>query len=229
MTDNASISFIDSIKNGLQSQFSGSLNPGTVIVTLLLACAMGLFVLFIYRKTFTGVLYSRTFGLSLVMVTLVTSLIILPIVSNLTLSLGMVGALSIVRFRTAVKDAMDTMFMFWGIAIGICLGANFWQVAVVGSLIIGLLLVIITGIKFKSALPYLLVLHYNQGATNEVRHLLAKNPQHKLKSKTVRQDNVELTVELRLAKGQDMFVDQFLGIDGVYDASLMSYQGDLIS
>lgn len=220
---------IKDVLAGMVDMSSNTLSPLNVIVTLLLACAIGLFIFFIYRKTFSGVMYSRNFGLSLVMITMITSLIILPITSNLTLSLGMVGALSIVRFRTAVKDAMDTMFMFWGIAVGICLGARFWAVAIIGSLGIGLLMVLLTMIKFRTALPYLLVLHFDSEASGSVRALLAKLPGHKLKSRTVRGNSVEMTVEMRLRAEEAGFVDKFLMIDGVYDASLISYQGDIIS
>ena len=227
MNDN--VSFGDIINQTVADQFSNTLSPLNVLVTLLLALAIGLFIYFIYRKTFSGVLYSRNFGLSLVMVTLVTSLIILPITSNLTLSLGMVGALSIVRFRTAVKDAMDTMYMFWGIAVGICLGARFWAVAAIGSLGIGLIMILLTSIKLKSALPYLLVLHYENDSSQQVRALLSKVPGHKLKSKTLRGTTVEMTVEMRLRNEEAAFVDKFMMIDGMYDASLISYQGDNIS
>ena len=227
MNDN--VSFGDIINQTVADQFSNTLSPLNVLVTLLLALAIGLFIYFIYRKTFSGVLYSRNFGLSLVMVTLVTSLIILPITSNLTLSLGMVGALSIVRFRTAVKDAMDTMYMFWGIAAGIALGARFYVVAVVGSLIIGLIMVVVSVIKIKGTMPYLLVLHFDASASGSIRSLVGRLPSHKLKSRTVRGDVVEMTVELRIREEEAGFVDRFLQIDGVYDASLISYQGDAIS
>ncbi len=220
---------IKDVLSGMTDLSSNSLSPLNVIITLLLACAIGLFIFFIYRKTFSGVMYSRNFGLSLVMITMITSLIILPITSNLTLSLGMVGALSIVRFRTAVKDAMDTMFMFWGIAVGICLGARFWVVAIIGSLGIGLLMVLLTMLKFRTALPYLLVLHFDTAASGQVRALLSKLPGHKLKSRTVRGNSVEMTVEMRLRAEESGFVDKFLMIEGVYDASLISYQGDIIS
>ncbi|MGI6151596.1 MAG: DUF4956 domain-containing protein [Christensenellales bacterium] len=212
------------------TDLSGStLSPLNVIITLALACALGLFIFFIYRKTFSGVMYSRNFGLSLVMVTMITALIILPITSNLTLSLGMVGALSIVRFRTAVKDAMDTMFMFWGIAVGICMGAKFWAVGLVGSLAIGLLMVLLSVIKFRTSLPYLLILHFDLGAAPNVKAMLGKLPTHKLKSRTVRGNSVEMTVELRLRNEETGFVDKLTQLDGMYDASLISYQGDIIS
>lgn len=223
------LSAIDIIKNSVLSQFTGVLNPVNVLITLLIAFALGLFILFIYRKTFAGVLYSRSFGLSLVMITMITSLIILPISSNIVLSLGMVGALSIVRFRTAVKDPMDTMFLFWGIASGLCAGANYWGVSIIGSIIIGLVIVLLTVIKFKQALPYLFVIHFHEDAYPNIRKLLPTLPQYRLKSKTVRGGSVELTLELRLHDADDAFVDKFLDIDGVHDASLLSYQGELIS
>ena len=208
---------------------SGTLSPLSVLLTLVLACAVGLFIFFIYKKTFSGVMYSRNFGLSLIMVTMITALIIMPITSNLTLSLGMVGALSIVRFRTAVKDAMDTMFMFWGIAAGICMGAKFYAVGVIGSLAIGLLMVLLCVIKIKSAMPYLLVLHFDNSASPTIKAMLSKLPTHKLKSRSVKAGTVEITVEVRLRSEDAGFVDKFTQVPGVYDASLISYQGDIIS
>jgi len=228
MTESSTTSIKD-VLSSITDMSSGTLSPLNVIVTLLLACALGLFIFFIYRKTFSGVMYSRNFGLSLVMITMITSLIILPITSNLTLSLGMVGALSIVRFRTAVKDAMDTMFMFWGIAVGICMGAKFWAVGIVGSLAIGLLMVLLSVIKIRTALPYLLVLHFDINAAANVKAMLGKLPAHKLKSRTVRGNNVEMTVEVRVRSEEAAFVDKFSQLEGMYDASLISYQGDIIS
>ena len=143
MENNTTTTFND-VLSSMTDLSGNALSPLSVVITILLACAVGVFVFFIYKKTFSGVLYSRNFGISLIMVTMVTALIITIISSNLTLSLGMVGALSIVRFRTAVKDAMDTMYMFWGIAAGIALGARFYVVAVVGSLIIGLIMVVVS-------------------------------------------------------------------------------------
>ena len=224
-----SLSAIDIIKNSVLEQFTGALNPVHVLISLGLSFLLGLFVWFIYRKTFAGVLYSRSFGLSLIMVTMITALIILPISSNIVLSLGMVGALSIVRFRTAVKDPMDTMFLFWGIALGICVGANFWAVAVMGAIIIGLVLVLISIIKSKGALPFLLVIHYHEKVSPEVRKMLGSLPRYKLKSKVLRNETVEMTVEVRMGSDEDMIVDKFLSINGVYDASLLSYQGEMIS
>ncbi len=228
MTNNA-LSTSDVIKKSVASQFSGVLNPVHVLITLAIAFALGLFILFIYRKTFAGVLYSRSFGLSIVLVTMITALIILPISSNIVLSLGMVGALSIVRFRTAVKDPMDTMFLFWGIAAGLCAGASFWGVAIIGSLFIGLIMVILTGVKLRMAMPYLLVLHYREESGHEVKRLLPMLPKHKLKSKVLRNNLVEMTLEVRLNPGEEDVLEQFANISGMNDVSLLSYQGELIS
>ena len=228
MENNTTTTFND-VLSSMTDLSGNALSPLSVVITILLACAVGVFVFFIYKKTFSGVLYSRHFGISLIMVTMVTALIITIISSNLTLSLGMVGALSIVRFRTAVKDAMDTMYMFWGIAAGIALGARFYVVAVVGSLIIGLIMVVVSVIKIKGTMPYLLVLHFDASASGSIRSLVGRLPSHKLKSRTVRGDVVEMTVELRIREEEAGFVDRFLQIDGVYDASLISYQGDAIS
>ena len=148
--------FFSSLLAGLQNAFSfGDLGVVRILLTLALAFLLGMFIFTIYRKTFSGVMYSKNFGVSLVMLSMVTSFIILPITSNLTLSLGMVGALSIVRFRTAVKDPIDTVYMFWSIAVGISLGAKFFLPAILASVIIGFLMLILSGMKFRNTMPYL--------------------------------------------------------------------------
>lgn len=209
--------------------FSSTLNPLQVLITLLLALVVGLYVFFIYRRTFGGVLYSRSFNVSLVLLTLVTSLVIMLISSNLTLSLGMVGALSIVRFRTAVKEPIDTVYMFWAVGEGIALGAQFFDVAVIAGLVIGVIMVLLTVFKVRASSPYLLILHYNEAVSQQVIALVRKLPGARLKSKTAQRDGVELTVELRIREDETGFVEKFLRLDGVYDASLISYQGDFVS
>ena len=166
------------------------------------------------------------FNVSLVLLTLVTSFVIMLITSNLTLSLGMVGALSIVRFRTAVKEPIDTVFMFWAVGEGIALGAQFFDVAVIAGLVIGVIMVLLTVFKVRSSSPYLLILHYNEAVSQQVIGLVRKLPGARLKSKTAQRDGVELTVELRIREDETGFVEKFLRLDGVYDASLISYQGD---
>jgi ABC-type Fe3+ transport system permease subunit len=226
------ITFNDIIKKKFLEQFAlgtQDLTLSRVLITLSVAFVIGLFIYYIYKRTFNGVLYSRNFNVSLVMISMVTSLIILPITSNLTLSLGMVGALSIVRFRTAVKEPIDTVFMFWAIAVGITTGAGFFYVAISGSLLIGIILLFLSLIKVKGTTPYLLVIHHDHHSIQEVARVLRQLPKHKLKSKTVTRDGIELTIEIQLKDDTTSYINRFLQISGVQDAALVSYQGDYVS
>lgn len=221
---------LNSLFSGLSSTFSfGDIGVVRILLTMALAFVIGLFIFFVYRKTFAGVMYSRNFGVSLVMLTIITSFIILPITSNLTLSLGMVGALSIVRFRTAVKDPIDTIYMFWAIAAGITLGAKFFLPALLSTLVIGLLLLLLNGMRFRSTMPYLLVLRFDDGAAGHVNNLLRRIPDINIKSKTVSEHGVEMTIELRLRDSDMQIVDRFLDIPGVFDATIVSYGGDIVA
>ncbi len=212
--------FFSNLVAGLQNAFSfGDLSVVRILLTLGLAFLIGMYIFAIYRKTFSGVMYSKNFGVSLVMLAMITSFIILPITSNLTLSLGMVGALSIVRFRTAVKDPIDTVYMFWSIAVGIALA----------SAVIGVLMLLLSGMRFRSTMPYLLVLRFNENATNNVYGLLKRLPESQLKSKTVGSAGVEMTLEIRLRESDLQVVERFLEIPGVYDASIISYGGDIVA
>ena len=209
--------------------FSITLSPLQVILTLVIALLVGLFVFFIYKKTFGGVMYSRNFNLSLIMLTLVTSLMLMLINNNLALSMGMVGALSIIRFRTAVKDPIDTVFMFWVVGEGIAIGTRFYDIAVIAALVIGVIMVVLTVFKGKASMPYLLIIHYHEGASQQVRQMVKQLPNARLKSKTAQRDGIELTMELRLKENETGFVEKFLRVDGVYDATLISHQGDIVS
>ena len=203
--------------------------PWLTIFTVIAAFLVGLYVFFIYRVTFSGVIYSRTFNLSLVMLSMVSAMVIMFMSNNVKLSLGMVGALSIVRFRTAIKDPIDTVFMFWAIAEGIALGAGYFIEGVVGAIFVGLLMVLLTMIKGKQSMPYLLILHYDESAARAVKQMVNQLPNGRVKSKTVSQDGVEMTVELRIRQSETGFVDKFLRVEGVYDATLIAHQGDMIS
>ena len=209
--------------------FSITLSPLQVILTLVIALLVGLFVFFIYKKTFGGVMYSRNFNLSLIMLTLVTSLMLMLINNNLALSMGMVGALSIIRFRTAVKDPIDTVFMFWAVGEGIAIGTRFYDIAVIAALVIGVIMVVLTVFKGKASMPYMLIIHYHEGASQQVRQMVKQLPNARLKSKTAQRDGIELTMELRLRENETGFVEKFLRVDGVYDATLISHQGDIVS
>lgn len=213
----------------LSDIFSITLSPLQVILTLVIALLVGLFVFFIYKKTFGGVMYSRNFNLSLIMLTMVTSLMLMLINNNLALSMGMVGALSIIRFRTAVKDPIDTVFMFWAVGEGIAIGTRFYDIAVIAALVIGVIMVVLTVFKGKASMPYLLIIHYHEGASQQVRQMVKQLPNARLKSKTAQRDGIELTMELRLRENETGFVEKFLRVDGVYDATLISHQGDIVS
>ena len=154
-----------------------------LLATVTLAFFIGLFVYLIYRLTFSGVIYSKTFNMSLVMLTMVSAMVILFMSNNLKLSLGMVGALSIVRFRTAIKDPIDTVFMFWAIGEGIALGAGFILAAIIGAILIGIFMLLLASSKKKASLPYLLILHYEELASKQIKSMVAQIPYARVKSK----------------------------------------------
>jgi uncharacterized membrane protein YhiD involved in acid resistance len=191
---------------------------------MLVALAVGLFIYFVYRKCFRGVVYSHNYNVTFVLMTIITALIIMTISTNIVLSLGMVGALSIVRFRTAVKDPMDIIYMFWAVSAGIAAGAKIYAVAIVGSLVVGAVIWWLSRRK-EAAPPYLIVLHYEEQAEEEVKRIVRKL-NAVLKSKTVRKGMAELTVEIRLRNDNTSFIGELSGIAGVTDVSLVSYNGE---
>ena len=209
--------------------FTLSMSPLRVLITLLLALAVGGFICFIYKRTFGGVMYSRNFNLSLIVLTMVTSLMLMLINNSLALSMGMVGALSIIRFRTAIKDPMDSVFMFWSVGEGIALGTKFYDIAVISAIAIGVVLAAMGAFKFKGTRPYILIIHYDEAASAQIKQMIKQLPSPRLKSKTVQRDGIELTMELRLKDNETGFVEKFLRVDGVYDAALISHQGDIVS
>ena len=172
----------------------------------------------------SGVLYSPTFAMTLMMLTLITTPVVMCIKSDIALSMGMVGALSIVRFRTAVKDPMDTAYMFWALTMGILLGAELYVHALAVVLCIGLILMLMTFVRFRNPNAYLLVVHYDDYAEQEITQLLRRTVrQRKLRSKTVTRSGAEMTVEVRLDSKQDL-VSAVLNIEGVHDATLVACQ-----
>ncbi len=225
------MSVVDTIKKSVLENFSGSISVGGMIISLIVAFLIGIFIIYVYRKTYTGVVYSKSFGLCILMLSMVTAMIIRTISSNISLSLGMVGALSIVRFRTAVKEPVDTGFMFWGISAGIMAGAGLYVIALVASLLLGVLYFVIYLMGFKVSNRYLLVLKYDVEAHNEVMKKIKQLKKFKVRSKSIFKDNVELSLEVDLKESQKggvdtSIVDQFNGVDGVINASLIAYQND---
>ena len=198
--------------------------PLNVALVLLAGLAVGLFISLVYKKTYRGVLYSPNFALTLIMLTLVTAPVVMAIGSNVALSMGMVGALSIVRFRTAVKDPMDTAYMFWALTMGILLGAELYVIAIVVALGISVILFGLTFIKLRNPNAYLLVLHYDDEAEYDIMNLLRRTvKQQRLRSKTVTRSGAEMTVEVRMERRSDL-VGHMLDIEGVHDATLVACQ-----
>ena len=196
-------------------------------IALVLAFLLGLFIFFIYKKSYSGVMYSMSFGVTLVALTLITTLLILTVVSNIVLSLGMVGALSIVRFRTAIKEPMDIAFLFWAIAAGIVLAAGLIPLAVFGSLFIGLVLFAFSRKKTVDA-PYILVVHCENSQVEEQTRLFVASQVRRLnlKSKSVESGCVELNYEVRLRDDDSAFVNELEAMEGVRRVVLVSYNGD---
>ena len=196
-------------------------------LALALAFGIGLFIFLVYKKTFSGVMYSSSFGVTLVALTMITTMVILAVTSNVVLSLGMVGALSIVRFRTAIKEPLDIAFLFWSIAAGIVLAAGLLPLAVIGSVCIGVVLLVFVNKKSWAA-PYILVLRCDGGESAQAAQTFLESRTRRcvLKSKTVQPGEVELDLEVRMKDGDTGFVNTLASMEGVRSAALVSYNGD---
>ena len=196
-------------------------------IAMLLAFAIGLFIFFVYKKTFAGVMYSASFGVSIMAMTLITTLIILAVTSNIILSLGMVGALSIVRFRTAVKEPLDIAFLFWSISAGIVIGAGLIPLAIIGSIFIGIILLVFANKKSNDT-PYIVVLNLesDKAESDCMAVIKAKTKKSLIKAKTVSKNGIELTVEVRLLDMSAKLLNELLHINGVNNACLVSYNGE---
>ena len=222
---NDTMKFDDIIKKSVLSLDAfRSVSYIDMIIGFISSFAIGMFIYWVYRKYFRGVVYSYNYNVSFVLMTMITTLIIMTISTNIVLSLGMVGALSIVRFRTAVKDPLDIVYMFWAISAGIANGAKMYPLAIFGSLIIGLTLAWLSKKKTKQQ-AYLLIIRHLDQATDELRVQLQKLDT-KLKSKTVRKDYTEMTLEISLRDDNTAFMKVINDIDGVLESSLVNYTGD---
>lgn len=196
-------------------------------IAMLISFAIGLFIFYVYQKTFSGVMYSASFGVSIMAMTLITTLIILAVTSNIILSLGMVGALSIVRFRTAVKEPLDIAFLFWAISAGIVVGAGLIPLAVIGTIFIGIILLIFVNRKSNDT-PYIIVLNLdNDNAEKNCMEMInARTKKSLIKAKTVTKNGIELTVEVRLIDMSAKLLNELIEIKGVNNACLVSYNGE---
>ena len=218
---------LDSLFDFTYLNRAASFSIPDILTALLVSFALGLFIFFVYTKTFKGVMYSSSFGISLIAMDLISTLVILTVSSNLLVSLGMVGALSIVRFRTVVKEPLDLVYLFWSITTGIIVGAGLIPLAVIGTVVIGLILFIFVNRKTNDS-PYIVVISCD-GETSETKSLEILNAQTKkfaVKAKSATKDGVELTVEVRLKESSSQFVSALTDIEGVSGATLVSYNGD---
>lgn len=213
-----------------KSSFLENVNSVSIVdmtLAMILSFGIGLFIFLIYKKTFSGVMYSSGFGVTLVALTMITTLVILAVTSNIVLSLGMVGALSIVRFRTAIKEPLDIAFLFWSIAEGIVLAAGMIPLAVFGGVFIGVILLLFVN-KKSHVTPYIVVLScMNQESERTAMDFLKKEVNRcTVKSKTVQRSMIEVTAEIRMKSEDTWFINTISGMDGVKSAVLVSYNGD---
>lgn len=223
------MTFNDIFKSSFLESVS-SFSVADTIIGLLFSLVVGLFIFVIYKKTLTGVMYSTGFALTLVGMAMVTTLVIMAVTSNVVLSLGMVGALSIVRFRAAIKEPMEIVFLFWSLAAGIVIGAGMIPLAVIGSAIIGVILLLFANRKIHNN-PYILVMSCtDEKAEKAVLDILGKDTEHYIvKSKTITTAGIELTAELRTKDASTSFVNLISRLPGVENATLVSYNGEYLS
>ena len=214
------ITFADIMKGKFLEEFS-AISMTDALVAIALSFALSLFIVFIYRATYAGVNYSRNFTGCLMMLSMVTTMVILVISSNMVLSLGMVGALSIVRFRTAVKEPTDTAFLFWAIATGIICGAGYVTISILMTLLLGLLFVAVHAFAGKQKFgTYMIVVRYD--ADSELETKLAALNGYKMKNKTMTGNYTELVAELKLTDAQLKKIDFLRNIPGVREVTIMN-------
>lgn len=223
------MSFNDIFKNSFLER-AASFSIVDTLISLVLAFALGMFIYFVYKKTYQGVMFSQSFGVSLVALTMIATFIILAVTSNVVLSLGMVGALSIVRFRTAVKDPLDIVYLFWAVGVGIVLGACMYPLAVIGSAVVGIILILFVRAKTPDCEYILVVNCTGDGAESKALAIIKESTKKSVvKSKTVSKGYTEVTYEIKLNGDSTEFVNKLSAADGIEKAVLVSYNGDYMS
>lgn len=220
------MTFNDIFKSSFLQNVS-AVQPLDMLIALTLAFCVGLFIFCVYKKTYQGVMFSSSFGVTLVALTMITTLVILAVTSNVVLSLGMVGALSIVRFRTAIKEPLDIAFLFWAIAAGIVLAAGLIPLAVFGSVFIGVILLLFVNRK-SGVNPYIVVLQCENTESEKAAFdcLSEQTKRCVVKSKTAQKGMIELNCEIRLTGDNTDFINRLADMPGVQSAVLVSYNGD---
>lgn len=204
-----------------------ALTPAGIIAAMASSLLCGVIIYLVYRFCYRGVVYSDNFNILLVMITSITGFIIMTISSNVVLSLGMVGALSIVRFRSAIKDPLDIGFLFWSIAAGITAGAGLYFVAVLGTCLIAAIYIVFSMIKMSKR-NYLLIVHYDDSAEDNVNAVLG-GMKYRLKNKTKTGDHSELTIEIHVKNNDTSELSRFKGIEGVSSVTLLEYNGEYMN
>lgn len=226
LTDQPIIRKSDLLTSDWWSQQFASFTPGKTALVLLFALVAGVIVSLVYRKTYRGVMYNPSFTTTLILLTLVTAPVVMAIGSDIGLSMGMVGALSIVRFRTAVKDPIDTAYMFWAITMGILIGSGSLIISLVVVATISVIMLALSFVKLRTSENYLLVVHYDPSAEQEISAELHHNVRnYRIRSKTVTRAGAEMTVDLRMRYRSDI-VGRLLDVQGVHDATLVSCQNE---
>ena len=222
------MSFSDVFKNSFLESVE-SFTVTDLLLGMAFAVVISLFIFWVYKKTFTGIMYSPGFSLTLIGLCLVTTLVIMAVTSNVVLSLGMVGALSIVRFRAAIKDPMEIVFLFWSIAVGIVIGAGMIPLALTGSVIIGVILMIFAN-RRQPGTPYILIVNCADDSAERTAVEAAKSSVSKFvtKAKTVNASGIELTAQVRLKDGETTFINNISALEGVSNATLVSYSGEFV-
>lgn len=216
----------DFIKNSiLESGVFDGVSMTSAALGLLTALIMGAVIYFVYRKFYTGVIYSRSFAITLVGMTVLTAMVTLAISTNIVISLGMVGALSIVRFRTAIKDPLDLLYLFWAITTGITSGARMYVLVAVAAVVMTLVIVLFYHKQQKGRI-YILVVHYvgDEAGDNVIRAL--GKIKYFIKSKTLRKDKTEMAIEVFCKNNDTFFMEKIRAIDGVEDSTLIQYNGE---
>ena len=223
--ENNVTTFGDLFKKSFLEMFPDAIDPWSLVLTLAMSLLLGLGIFLVYRKCFIGVVYDHSFNISLVVMTILTAVIIVTISSNIMLSLGMVGALSIVRYRTAVKSPLDLMFLFWAITTGIAAGAGYYYIAWVAFLFVALAFAVLRGIRQRRE-TYMLILNYQtkEGLEEEIRRVL-HNYKAKVRSKIVRGETTELTVEVLMRDDNLSLPNTLSALEGVNDVTLVQYRG----
>ena len=195
---------------------------------ILLSVVLGLGIFWLYRKTYAGVVYSRGFAVSLLGMTVITCAIIVTIQSNAILSLGMVGALSIVRYRTAIKDPMDLLYLFWTVASGIAIGAGMFPIALFVFIVMAVMLILLQNRRSQRDTMYIMLVHYSGEEVEDIVRRAIGTNHYKIKSKTMRKNDTEMAIEIRMKTNSMRFVDELRVVEGINDVTLVQYSGDYI-